>query len=336
MTEAPLSMKSLEEKISGQLLKGYQSKVAMSINGMNASLIKEDFGRARAIQNAGTRLLLAFLPDEPEVEVTTMHIQSDGAHIPVGIYHPVKATGNIPSLLWIHGGGMMTGSYSQNEAFLRYVSKTLLCKIVAVDYRLAPECPYPAAMNDCYAALQWMFESHQTLGLDPYLIAVGGASAGGNLAAALALRARDEGKIPLAHQLLIYPMLDDKNRHSADENHPDTPIWTRGCNQIGWSVYLGNLDGQENIPEYAAPTRAEDLSDLACATVIVGELDLFLDESIQYAHKLLKHGVSTALHVYPGAYHGFDFLALDSDIGQQCQQAVLLGLKSSFNSDSAN
>jgi len=328
-------MKSLEGKISGQLLEGYESKIALSINAMNLAIINKDYERARAIQDAGTRLLLAFLPDDPEVSITTETIKKDNVNIPLGIYHPVNSTRETPALLWVHGGGMIAGSYQQNEAFLRFICKTLQCKVVAVDYRLAPEHPYPAAIDDCYEALKWMFTECESLNINPNLIAVGGASAGGNLAAALTFRARKD-KLSLIHQLLIYPMLDNENCHNIDEDHPDTPLWTRECNQVAWSAYLKDLNPQQEIPACAAPARAKNLKELPSSTVIVGEIDLFVDESIQYANRLIKSGVSTALHVYPGAYHGFDFLALASDIGQQCEQAVLVGLRGAFNRNWVN
>jgi len=302
---------------------------------MNAAIINKNYERARDIQDAGTRLLLAFLPDDPAVSITTDTVKKGTVNIPVGIYHPVNATDKTPALLWVHGGGMMAGSYKQNEAFLRFVCKTLECKIVAVDYRLAPENPYPAAIDDCYDTLKWMFSESGSLNINPDLIAVGGASAGGNLAAALALKARED-KIPVIHQLLIYPMLDNENCHDIDDDHPDTPLWTRECNQVGWSAYLKDLDPQQAVPAYAAPARAKNLKGLPPATVIVGEIDLFIHESIHYAQRLIQSGVSTALHVYPGAYHGFDFLALSSDIGQQCEQAVLVGLRGAFNGDWVN
>jgi len=331
-------MKSLDDKVSKQLLNGFNSKVAMSINGMNHAIENRNYDRARAIQDAGTRLLLSFLPNEPDVQFyeTEIHADTEGVMLPVGIFVPSKVDNPLPALLWIHGGGMMTGSYKQNQEFLLDMCKTLHCVIIGIDYRLAPEHPYPAAINDCYSALKWMFDEHEKLRIDAGNIAVGGASAGGNLAAAVALMARDKGDCPLVHQLLIYPMLDDTNRFNVDDQHPDTPLWTRTCNQVGWAAYLGDLDGSDSIPSYAAPHREENLKNLPSATLIVGEIDLFVDEGIVYARRLIQSGVSTALHVYPGAYHGFDFLANKTDIGNQFREAVIIGLKGAFNKNWIN
>jgi len=327
-----------DKKVSRQLLAGFNCNTATSINAMNHAIEHENYGRARAIQEAGTKFLIALLPDNPKVQFHTEFVvdQTTNLQIPIGIYSPINIEKSCPVFLWIHGGGMIAGSYKQNEAFLRFLCEELQCVIVGVDYRLAPENPYPAAIDDCYSTLKWIHKNHEKLGIDPEKIAIGGASAGGNLAAALALKARDMNELSVIFQLLIYPMLDDKNLYSVDDQHTDTPLWTRRCNQIGWNAYLQEITNRNNVPIYAAPYRANDLSNLPPATVIVGELDLFLEESIVYAQRLLKAGISTALHVYPGAYHGFDFLALKSDIGKQCEEAILVGLKGAFNNNWVN
>lgn len=170
--------------------------------------------------------------------------------------------------------------------------------VAAVDYRLAPQNPYPAALEDCYTALEWL--SRQP-GVDPDRIAIGGASAGGGLTAALALAARDRGRVAPIFQLLVYPMLDDRTGLHLNPNERRYRIWNSAANQLGWRAYLGSAD-----PVGAVPARAEDLSSLPQAWIGVGSLDLFCDEDRRYAARLREAGVDCAVHVVPGAFHGFD------------------------------
>jgi len=188
---------------------------------------------------------------------------------------------------------------------------------VSVEYRLAPEHPFPAPVEDCYAVLKWLATHATELGVEQNRIAIGGASAGGGLAAGLALLARDRAEVNVAFQLLIYPMIDDRNVAQANETVPDTLLWSRENNLIGWQSYLGGEPGGEDVPAYAAAFRATDLTGLPPTYIPVGELDLFLHENIAYAQRLLQAGVPTELHVYPGAYHGFDIFAPNSDVGQR-------------------
>jgi acetyl esterase/lipase len=178
--------------------------------------------------------------------------------------------------------------------------------VASVEYRLAPEHPFPAPVEDCYAALKWLAAHSSELGVNKSRIAIGGASAGGGLAAGLALLTRDRAEVEVAFQLLIYPMIDDRNITSASETIPDTFVWTRENNLMGWRAYLGREPGGADVSPYAAAARATDLRGLPPAYIPVGDLDLFLDENITYAQRLLAAGVPTELHVYPGAFHGFN------------------------------
>ena len=180
------------------------------------------------------------------------------------------------------------------------------CVILSTNYRLAPEAPFPAPVEDCYASLKWLVENSENLGIDKSHIAIGGGSAGGGLAAGLVIMTRDRGEIDIAFQLLIYPMLDDRNITPSSYNITDKRTWDREKNIYAWKAYLGDSAKDGNVSPYAAAARAEDLSGLPPAYIAVGELDLFLDESIEYAQRLLQAGVRTELHVYPGATHGFD------------------------------
>ena len=180
------------------------------------------------------------------------------------------------------------------------------CVIVSVNYRLAPETIFPGAIEDCYAGLAWTVASADMLGIDAARIGVMGESAGGGLAAALTLLARDRGEHRLAFQHLTYPMIDD--RTCVVDPHPHTGqfIWTPHSNRFGWAALLGHEPGSGDVSPYAAAARADDLSGLPPTFISTGALDLFLEEDIDYACRLMRAGVPTELHVYPGAFHGFD------------------------------
>jgi acetyl esterase/lipase len=235
----------------------------------------------------------------------------------VRIYQPAGRAAMLPALLWIHGGGYVIGSVEADDLRMRRLAAAVDCVVVSVEYRLAPEHPFPAALEDCYAALKWLSIHAADLGIDRARIAIGGASAGGGLAASLALLARDRAEVTVAFQLLIYPMIDDRNIAQAGDTVPDTLLWTRENNRAGWRAYLGrDIDG-EDVSPYAAASRAIDVSGLPPAYISLGELDLFLNEDIAYAQRLMDAGVPTELHVYRGAYHGFDTLAPSSGVARR-------------------
>jgi len=250
--------------------------------------------------------------------------------VPVRIYRPVERSPQLPALLWIHGGGYVLGDIEGDDLRARQFAKDLDCVVVSVEYRLAPEHPFPAPIEDCYAALKWLAATAGELGVDRSRIAIGGASAGGGLAAGLALLARDRGEVTLAFQLLIYPMIDDRNVAPADEQHPDTLIWSRANNIAGWRSYLGQDGGGDDVSPYAAAFRATDLAGLPSAYIPVGDIDLFIDEDILYARRLIQAGVPTELHVYPGGFHGFDALAPATGIAQRFNADLNQALRRAF------
>jgi acetyl esterase/lipase len=228
--------------------------------------------------------------------------------VPIRVYAPVTRAGAVPGLLYIHGGGFTLGDLDSEDVSCRHIVGEVGCVLVSVDYRLAPEHTFPAAPEDCYAALQWMLAHAEQLGIDPSHIGVRGGSAGGGLCAAVALMARDRKEIKLIFQMPLYGCLDD--RHITPSSHQmdaEDMIWGRPASLLGWKAYLGE-DHQEEVSPYAAPARAEDLSGLPPAYMMVGELDLMRDENIAYAMRLLQAGVPTELHVIPGAFHGFEGL----------------------------
>ena len=237
--------------------------------------------------------------------------------VAIRIYHPIAHSTILPALLWIHGGGYVFGNVEQEDLKAKYLTAMGQCITISVDYRLAPENPFPAAIEDCYLALKWLASHSDTLGIDKTRVVIGGASAGGGLASALALLARDRGEVSISFQMLLCPMIDDRNILAASESLPDTLVWTRENNRIGWQSYLGHNFGDEHLSPYAAAYRATDLRGLPPAYIAIGELDLFLNESMIYAQRLIQAGIPTELHVYPGAFHGFEMTAPDANISRR-------------------
>lgn len=231
---------------------------------------------------------------------------SDSPRGVVHVFRPEKPATNTPALLWMHGGGYLIGNPLQDSFVCSHFARALGITVVAVQYRLAPEHRYPAAIEDCYAALRWMHEEHASLSIQRDRIAIGGASAGGGLTAALALLARDrEGPKPV-FQLLVYPMIDDRTaaREDIDERH--FRLWRQSNNRYGWRSYLGREPGAEGVEIYAAAARCESLTGLCPAWLGVGTHDLFFDEDVAYAKRLNEQQIHCETDVVEGAFHGFD------------------------------
>lgn len=225
-------------------------------------------------------------------------------------YTPTNVEGPYPTLLHIHGGGYIIGDADMMDAANRGTAADLGCAIFSVDYRLAPETAHPGPVEDCYAALKWVHDHAAELKVDTTRIGIKGESAGGGLAAGLALLARDRGEVRLAFQHLIYPMIDDRTCVAADP-HPFVGefVWTPEHNVFGWASLLGRAPGGPDVSPYAAAARATDLARLPPTFISVGALDLFLEEDIDYARRLSRAGVPVELHVYPGAFHGFGMMS---------------------------
>ncbi|MFN8443761.1 MAG: alpha/beta hydrolase [Caldilineaceae bacterium] len=245
----------------------------------------------------------------------------------VRIYQPTDRPKQLPALFWIHGGGYVLGDIEGDDAHSLHIAKEINCVVVSVEYRLAPEHPFPAPMEDCYAALKWLAQNAAELGVDPNRIAIGGASAGGGMTAGLALLVRDRGEIKICFQLPIYPMIDDRNVTPSSREITEPKVWNRQSNLLAWKAYTGYAPGDDRISPYAAATRATDLAGLPPAYIPVGELDLFLDENIEYAQRLIQAGVPTELHIYRGAYHGFYVFAPDADVSKRCIAGYEAALK---------
>jgi acetyl esterase len=245
--------------------------------------------------------------DRVTVEDTEIPGPPDTPAVPVRIYRP-KAPGTaLPALVYFHGGAFVIGDMYLEEARCLRLAADGGCVVVSVGYRLAPENPFPAGVEDCYCALAWVGAHVKELGVDSDRIGVGGASAGGALAAAVAQMARDRTGVALALQLLIYPVIDDRMETASMKAFTATPVWNSGSNAQMWDHYLGAK--RDYVSNYAAPGRATDLADLPPAYIMTAELDPLRDEGILYAQRLMQAGVSAEVHCFAGACHGFDLLA---------------------------
>ncbi|MCY3506678.1 MAG: alpha/beta hydrolase [Chloroflexi bacterium] len=244
------------------------------------------------------------LPANVAIEDRTVPGPEGDPDVPVRLYRPEGLPQPAGALYWIHGGGMVMGNVEMNDPYCANIADKLNVLVASVEYRLAPEDPFPAPLEDCYVGLAWLWRSRGEFGLDPERIAVGGASAGGGLAAGVALAARDRGEVPLCYQLLVYPMLDDRNETRSSHTVTDGRTWNREANDAGWNAYLSGNAGGDDVSPYAAPARATDLAGLPPAYINVGDLDLFVDEDVAYGRAMADAGVPVELHVYPGAYHG--------------------------------
>jgi acetyl esterase/lipase len=246
------------------------------------------------------------LAGEPRDDVERVdHTVPGDPPIVVRVYRPQGLAPGAACLYDIHGGGYVVGTYAMSDATFDDYCTTFGCVGVSVEYRLAPETPFPGPLEDCYRGLVWTFEHAGELGVDPARIGIAGGSAGGGLAAALALLARDRGEVDVAFQLLECPMLDDR-QCTPSSCQDGLVVWSRESNRFGWRSYLGDLYGRDDIPAYAAPARATDdeLRGLPPALVITGGADGFCDEDVEYARRLDRAGVPTDLHVIAGAPHG--------------------------------
>lgn len=239
-----------------------------------------------------------------------------------------------PAILHIHGGGFVAGNARDGVVALQKLAKALDCVIVTVDYRLAPATRWEGSTEDNYAGLKWLYANAAEIGGDRARIAVMGESAGGGHAALLAIRARDRAEVPLVFQCLIYPMLDDRTVTSRRIPQFRRIVWTPQQNHDGWRAFLGQEPGGPDVPSAAVPARTANLAGLPPAWIGVGSIDLFVDEDIEYARRLIDSGVPTTLEVVPGAFHGFDALpdalGTPASISNQFNAAKLNALRRAF------
>ena len=244
----------------------------------------------------------------PGIDVAQRTVPALGEHpgVEVFVYDGPARSAPSGALLWIHGGGFVMGHPATYHELCSRFAHDLSIVVVSVDYRLAPEDPFPAGLEDCYAALQWVHDHADDLGVDPSRIAIGGDSAGGGLAAALAQLAHDRGEVPVCLQMLVYPMLDDRTALRADHAGTGSFVWTPTSNEFGWTSYLGHPPRDDEDRPYAVPARRADLTGLPPAWIGVGDLDLFYAEDVEYAERLQAAGVPCELEIVAGMYHGAD------------------------------
>ncbi len=230
-----------------------------------------------------------------------------------------KATG----LLWIHGGGMALKKPENDTLVMEHFINCSNTVILSPDYTLSLDAPYPAALNDCYTALLYMKNNAEKLGINENQIFVGGASAGGGLAAAITLLARDKGEVNIAFQMPLYPMINHETVPKPGEKVKRTFVWDKKRNLIAYKLYLGKLYGSDNLPDYASPLHAKNLENLPPAYTFIGEEDPFIDDTKQYVKRLEKAGVNVGFDVYKGAYHGFESSAFQADISKTAWENLL-------------
>ncbi|MDY0406920.1 alpha/beta hydrolase [Virgibacillus sp. 179-BFC.A HS] len=305
----------MEEKLHPELRKMFSVMPKMNFDRENLADVRIQSNEMLvSIPNDAVLTTERFIPGpegEPDVRVK--------------IYEPKVKDEILPGVFYIHGGGYIVGSPELEEARCQELVTDVNCVIVSVDYRLAPEHPFPAPVEDCYAALNWFSENAEGQGVDPSRIAVVGASAGGGLTAAVSLLARDRKGPSIAFQMPLYPMIDDRHITPSSNEITDDRVWNTKFNRQGWEMYLGNNKGE--VSPYAAPARSTDLSGLPPTYTCVGDLDPFRDETIDYVARLRQAGVPVEFHLYPGCFHGFEFAVPTAEISQRAKNEYNSALK---------
>jgi acetyl esterase len=277
----------------------------------------DDIAEARRVEAdglAGELRVRAELPQDPSVVVKSHVISCDGYDLPVRTYTPAHRVSPLGALVFFHGGGYVLGNLDNEEPRCIHFASKVNCVVISPEYRLAPEHPFPAALDDCYRTVCWVAEEAQRLGVDERRISVGGISSGGGLAASVAHRARDEKLPGLVLQLLLFPTLDCRLQTVSARRFTDTPLWDSHSNRTMWDYYLANSDYP---PWYAAPALADAFDGLAPAMLAVAEFDPLRDEALEYAKALLEAEVSVELHLYAETYHAFDYIAPFAEISQR-------------------
>ena len=263
------------------------------------------------------------VPPNPNVEISNHVAPGPAGAIAVRVYTPKNVSKPAPGLVYIHGGGMIMGGLDGEDGTCQMMADRLGAVIASVDYRKAPENPYPAAPEDCYAASSWVFDNAEMLQIQSDNIGIYGQSAGGGLTIAVAMMARDRGGMKFAYMAPIYPMIDDRNVSESSNMVTDVGIWDRAGSIEAWAWYLGGNEADQ----YAAPTRATDLSGLPPAFIDVGELDMFRDEDIDFVKRLSEAGVPVEFHLWPGAYHASEAFAPEAALSARIWDTRIAGLK---------
>jgi len=313
---------AISKYVDPDLMPGLARLKALVGEGLD---VAKDLAASRESSNARDETLVGALHIPQTVHQDSLTCPAGEGHpsVDMRVMHPRDASGPRPLFYWMHGGGYVLGTAKQGDLFTLMAAEHLGCFAASVDYRLAPEAAYPEPLEDCYRGLKYLLDHADDFNIDPTRVIIGGVSAGGGLAAGLGLLVRDRAAFSLLGQVLLYPMLDDRNVAPASEAVADTLVWSRKANAFGWQSYLGAAYGSDEVPIYAAPARAQDLSGLPPTYLPVGDLDLFLQENLDYAQKLTRAGVPTHFHIYPGAFHGFNGFAAEAPVSQNCNAEIL-------------
>jgi len=298
---------------------------AMQAAGMNLDFEKMSAPDARKMMEAAAAATR--VAGEPVAKVEDRTIPGPEGQIPVRIYAP-EGKGPFPVLVFYHGGGWVLGNLDGHDPLCRKITNAVGCKVVSVDYRLAPEAKFPAAAEDCYAATLWVSENAAALGCDPKRLAVGGDSAGGNLAAVVPLMARDRGRPSLAYQVLVYPITDGSMDTPSYHENAEGYFLTAGAMAWFWKHYIN--DDRDRSHPYAAPLNAADLSGLPPALVITAEYDPLRDEGEAYAQRMRAAGVPVICTRYDGTIHSFVSMAPNLEVGKRAFDQIVGALKDAF------
>lgn len=294
----------------------------------------DDLAGARAMNQAINEQRLAADPKRENVDIETriIHDKEMALEVEIQTYGIKSTASEKAAILFIHGGGYIFGRAQDARTRLSEWCEELDVFIVSVEYRLAPEAPFPAALYDCYAALKWLASNASNLGVDAQRIAIVGESAGGGLAAGLTLYARDHSNIKPVFQLLVFPMIDPANIEPASDEYPDTFIWSRENNRFAWDAYLGQ-EVATDMRQYAVPSSVSDLSGLPPTFIPVGESDLFFAEDKKYAECLSAAGVDVEFKAYADAYHAFTSIAPEAEISKQFNRDLKRALRDGLSID---
>lgn len=297
-----------------------------SVVGLLPVLDLRDIAGARALITEMTARSGPFVPP-PMLNHSVIKIRSDPTNSDLALYvlAPRHRTALSPCVVWFHGGGFVLGHPTDGLAANAQMAEELGAVVISVDYRLAPEYPYPAAVDDGMAALRWIVDHAAELEIDTTRIAVAGESAGACLATVMTLSARDTGGPDICFQALDSPVIDDRLQTESMRQFTDTPLWTRGNAELSWKAYLRNVfDG--TVPGYAAPGRVEDLTGLPPAYISACEIDPLRDEALQYGQRLAQCGVPTEIHLYPGTFHGSASSITEAAISKRMRRELLAAL----------
>lgn len=304
-------------KVSNEMIHKDVRFIGVVLRRFTSNVTEEGYRKSR---DSSVKKIGKAKPKSAQMEKVYLPRQ-DGTKMRTVILKPSHPYASVPAVLFLHGGGYVLGTPEEKIGFMEQLMGVSDCVMVAPDYTLALDAPYPAALDDAYSALLWLRDNAESLGANKDQIFVVGESAGGGLAAALAIRARDRAEVNIAFQMPLFPMLDDRGEtKSAKDN--DAPMWNSKSNALAWKLYLGDLYGQPNVPAYAAPSRLEDYAGLPPAYSYVGTIEPFYDETRIYFEKLQAAGVDAKIDFYEGCFHGFDVVGANTPIGKQCRKQL--------------